>query len=670
MIRNGLLTFIAVLMALALIVRLENTAQAQIGYSGTINGVFSRFPDLGYIIHVDNNGSGISRITENPLRYPPILDPLAIGGQTNNQADTVFTNLSGTSYINTNPRGEISTTTDAPAIMNGMDDSTNIERDRVYVIQLQRLQGDDVFQVTYGFRYADDPVGTFRPLSTIPGSDPATGGYDMLPEEVRNLEFPADSGNILWSDDPGRGTTATIPAGYFFDDSYFVDEETGAIRNVVVFDNRMITLRQRDDTSPTGWVSVNFVDEVDEELPSAETGSGGYTQGYLVINNRNDVGRKDGDDRTIISSAMGAAIENHGTLTVNDAKIQGSTAGILGEYARGRAVDTDGNVIGYVNSTGNNILLNNTQIGTPGRTLDYYFEESTNRYYIRDSFDGRWYYYDYDPNTGTRTYGGLAANFTPPATGGIILDPFGKPIQTTSYITPGQKLNNGRMIAGNSVTLNRNTIGSLYHSAGKTAGTDSEVLVATNNLNYITGPNIGIHTRAHSFYLSPMDLVYTNSGYYSQRYYVGVLDTPGAGYGIYNFIELRDNSWIFANTGISFGNTADDFLEESSIRVVIDKTSGIFATGGTGYIGLLYYSGSGAGITDRYSLLGLNAVSGTDSFPVLDGYTYGYSGSWHEIDVQGKVITGAPSLSGVQFRFNSLADMSPADKNKFRNVYY
>jgi hypothetical protein len=74
------------------------------------------------------------------------------------------------------------------------------------------------------------------------------------------------------------------------------------------------------------------------------------------------------------------------------------------------------------------------------------------------------------------------------------------------------------------------------------------------------------------------------------------------------------------------------------------------------------------GITDRYSLIDLWAIVG-DAAHHVSGYN-GFSGSLHEIFVDGKVIAGAPSRAGIQFAFSDTSELSPADMNQLENVFY
>jgi hypothetical protein len=181
MTRNGLLTLGAVLMALALVVRLENTAQAQVIYR----------PDLvnppplgGYMFPINENiitvspGGGMTTITGGT----------GAGWRTDNQAGTVFRNLNvQRTYINASSGGAVISTTDgSPAIQSGLNETVTGLRPRIYLVQIEYIPGTvpalDRWQITYGWAFADDPGVMYDDLT-----------YEELPENIRDLEYPEGS---------------------------------------------------------------------------------------------------------------------------------------------------------------------------------------------------------------------------------------------------------------------------------------------------------------------------------------------------------------------------------------------------------------------------------------------------------------------------------------------
>ena len=631
MTRNGLLTLIAVFMALALTVRLENAALAQISYTDRsqqilieIGGYSDNLPEgaieivppelddqgdpiegtgtygiydfpafsLGHRATVNVSSDGISCIIQNPPNYPAV-DPGVLNRPTNNQIGTVFINIGGPSFINAvGPGGVggagviISTTSTEPAIKNGTNDGTSAQVNRLYVVQLEYLIGGN-YMVTYGFRYSDEPEGTFHPLSDIPpdptNPNPDDGGYWWLPAEVRNLEFPPGSGRRLWTDPPGNSasTEVTLTAGYEFRNIPWENPWSSNSPNSAIFDNRALITERWDGTSWSEQILIPR--QVAETLNPALRVTGGFILGNLTINEESP--RHTGNDRTLIQSA-GVAIENTGMLTVNHSRIMGGTAGILHEYARVIDTDDTGIILGYGPTQPGDLILNNTQIGDPGF---------------------------------------------------IEVDLAGAPIITVAVIDPRDKIMsdgvNGRIIAGQGAVMKRNPIGQIVPWHPETGAEAQDTLY--NILNMQTVP-IGILARAYSTDPDRVEFFDLNS-----RYEISTEGLISTSY-VQNYIELNDNSWIFADAGISFGNTGVSLGEDATL-VFIDRTSGIYA--------------SEVGITDFYSLLALE--NGGD----------GYSGSFNEIHVDGKVLTGAPSRAGIAltFDYNSLTIQ---ERERLSNVYY
>ena len=658
MTRNGLLALVAVLMALALNICAEfdqmlpfsvmNSALGQVTYYDRTQpeidpddpfppapgGVVLR--ELGPAVFLEGTGVN-TRIASTP----GIADPDAIGKPTASQIGwlstdgIVFSTGMGAQINAVSLGAEISTYSTSPAIRNGNNTITTETVFRLYVIQVETMsdgEGPQILRV--GFRYSSDPIGTFRSLAdgALLSQINANSPWDAMPENYQDYEL-----NIPGLEDPvplfiEPSTSATIPTP--------------------------VVLNLPDGTYDMGiqfWFTVpqavgpplpigSLAGSSSGGLPSTETVTGEYTAGMLTINAR-PVGAPTfvGEERTLIYSAGGNAIENHGILTVFDSIINGATTGIFSEYARGYTVDGDGLITTYGPTSPYDIRLFNTQIGRPGgiTEVEWIVDPETGEIiYITEIFNG---IKIYDTNGQGEQSIGMP----------------GAPEPTYTFIQEGQKIIsdgvNGRIIAGNDVEMRRYPIGSTDYFFNRTFTDSLAYSLPGTVLNIwaldFTGPAIGIHVQARPF--GTMENVYMNSGRY-----VGTTTPSGAldQSWISNRVELRDNSWVFATTGISFGNT-DSTPPTSgsgveSIRITIDPTSGIFA--------------SDTGITDRYSTLQLYAIVNDDVYGSLGAF----SGSMHEIQVDGKVIAGIAPRSGVRFNFPNTVEMSSIDRNMLSNVYY
>ena len=651
MTRNGLFTLIAVLLAFALVIRSEPTALAQIEYwdpSG--NG----WLNLGNLVTINASPDG-TFITGH------LVGEFMPGRPTFDHPSTVFINSGGPSFIHAEGGGAvISTLSSAPAIQNGSDTMSIDTVARIYQIEVARTP-EGLWQLRYGYYYANDPFRTFYALD-----------YDEMPENIQDFELFPDV--TLW---PDGSNVATLPPGYSL--LGILNPETGqplAPGESVTIPNTgfMVTGPSiPGEVATTTWIPAGAGTLSPVDIPS-----GSLTTGTLTINRRDprDITRPlfEGDERTLIHNAGGAygVIRNHGSLTVNDAIIQTGTSefgfyfggvGIFHSFSRGWILiyDDDGiptDVDSYASSGwGESVILNNTQIGSP---------------------TGGGYIIAFDPITGLPMIDPDTGGYIYLETGdGIAVDYRGTPRQVVSRIVAGDTIVadgvNGRIVAGQNITLRRNPVGSILHYPGWENGTFAEPQQTIYNIQYIGGPDIGIHAQAHSFNAARYDDVYLNSRYYVSQFFGGYMGTSQVLSPYYNQIQLNENSWIFAQTGISFGNT-ETYVGEGATRVFIDYTSGIYSPG-YGMLSPVTPSGvltsgsgySGYGITDRFSLLHLRAVDGTTTYLLPKAL---YSGSFHEIQVDGKVITGAPSRAGIQFTITALTNMNPQDREKLYGVYY
>jgi len=712
MTRNGLLTLIAVFLALALVVRIGNPALAQGNITYFDYSIDPSMPtqyDLGYLVIIDT-GPGGTMVTSHP--YGP--EPFVPGKTTENHLGTVFMNLGGTSarpsYINAASAGSIvSTTSTAPAIQNGGDTSTPGVHSRMYRIQVTRLSNGQ-YQLEYGFILWGDPLQVFYPIPP-----------EQLPEELRSNDI------LDWQDSEVR-SVASLPPGInpgfvlaigesaTYGNTTFYPQYTATEEPVRDDEGNLVTIQAPGFLYPIFLVR------------------GSRDSGTLVINQRDERDLKrhryDGDERTLIESA-GTAIKNYGTLTVYDARIIApeyyeiediygslrmgvSGVGILIEYGLPTYVGVDEDTLFYgSSSTADSVSLYNTQIGNPGQREPLGFDPITGKLI-----------YGYDRTTGEPI-------FEPT---GIKMDtrigmPY-TPMPTTTRIWARDKILsdgiNGRIIAGQNVTMNRNPVGSIGSTDYSYFGIDygSEAQYTNYDIRGIEGPSIGIHAQVHNEFdwFDPRTfLVYGASTRWFDGYFTSRDGFPQSGppEGYYdasaisglqnsNHIMLNDHSWIFANTGISFGDLGMSW-RESATRVIVDSTSGIYSPGTGGldptpntagyYTGILYSlseedndyaynyflrATDGYGITDRYSVVALWAYWGNPfdfedpEYHRVDG-DVGYSGSFHEIQIEGKVIVGAPSRAGIELRFprtynpntgTYVLDMSSSDLAKLSNVYY
>ena len=447
MTRNGLLILIAMLLAFAFVVRLENTLQAQgityYEYSvDPIMGLITTVPiDLGSYtatISVDNSGNTVIT-TPGPAWLLP----------TNDQPGMVFSNVSGPSYINAASSGAVISTQSysSPAILNGIDNTSAVEVGRGYQMRVSLTVGGQ-YVIEYGYYFVNDLTRTFYPITD----------YDELPENIRDYELPL--GTPLWADDATPGV-AILPAGFTL--PQFATLVPGGPPVPIANQGFIVEGPFYDPANP----DIVFIPPIPfgsfdpDVLPPIWVTSGGSMMGTLTINNRTavDYVRRSGDDRLLIQS-LGTAIENHGTLTVNDSRIEAYNVGILHEYSRSVSIDPDDDTnIFYGTGTPASVILNNTQIGRP---------------------DGDWeYIIGYDPFTGDPILG------TIPGGPGISVNSVGVPEPTRTFIGRGDKMGadgiNGRIVAGSDVTMNRYPVGSVMQRSPSTEA--QEVIYYLNNIN-------------------------------------------------------------------------------------------------------------------------------------------------------------------------------------------
>ena len=651
MTRNGLLTLVAVLLALALVVRMENAALAQVPGQITYYDHFEliiidplvppqpREFALGNRVTISRHVDGRTLIVQNPFLYPPILDSDALGRQTNNQEGTVFLNIGGPSYIAAANAGTVISSVErfnpstglletSPAIINGMDSTAVVEIEREYVVRIEQV--GDRYRIIYGYRYANDPPDMFRSVLD----------YNELPEEIRALAYPPGSafaGTLLFDE----SNTVILPPNYEPD---LAPGDYSYLQAFSITGPRVTPPLE----PPTVSIGVPGGESLYDPavLPPVIRSEGEYLAATLIINGPTGP-RFFGDDRTLIQSA-GHAIENHGIIEIYDSRIEAVTAGILNEYARSVDFDDDGEPTGYGPTEIGHVTLHNTQIGRPGgQTL--YFNSTTGTQIL-------------DITGWTTGYDTVDA--------GIKVDAvFGTPIRTVTEILAGQKIMadgvNGRITAGQTVTMTRNPIGQIL-----SWGNNVEAQRTIYDIFAIDGPDIGIHARVFSPNSNRNEAVATNEGWYEGATIVrGDISTSV----VENHIDLLDNSWIFAGTGISFGNSGTS-LGNGAIRITVDSTSGIYATGRNTHVGIVRNdtennpASANYGITDRYSLVNLVQDSGDLTTGYGPWFT-GYSGSFHEIQVDGKVIVGAPSRAGVVFNFD-YDRLTTAERERLGNVYY
>ncbi|MCL2004807.1 MAG: autotransporter outer membrane beta-barrel domain-containing protein [Planctomycetaceae bacterium] len=599
---------------------------------------------LGTTATISVGNDGVTRIIG-----PQGIPATAINQPTSDQIGTVFENRGGPSFINAAGVGAvISVASGEPAIMNGINTYTTEPVQRIYMLRVEMIGNQE--RITIGFRYDFDPPNEFRSLNDPAliaqlELDPSMNGWDALPGDYQEFELFDDGNIILFPDGPYQ-TYADLPPN---------------VRTLLgpgIYQLGVVWFEYVNVPDGVVLPPLNELPFPDDELPESELITGEHIGGTLYINQRLPKGSHQfaGDARTLIAS-QGNAIENHGTLHVFDSRIQGGTAGILHVFARDpiiEVVDDELILTGYGFSVLAGLQLYNTQIGEPGGENTFIYIDPVTGEIITINLGG----------------GEGIAVFGDNGKGKYEMGTPGAPEQARTIIHAGDKIwsegVNGRIIAGNDVMMLRNPIGAVMEHH---PGTGAEAQYTYYGINDINGPTVGIQAQVHGYMPGRIENVYLNMS----RYVTSWPSTfqHDSAYG-YNQIQLNDNSWIFANTGISFGNTGEGqpgFMD--TIRISIDKTSGIYAGGGLGgYIidssGLIY--GGSTGITDRYSLIQLWAIVGDDAHPVDGGV--GYSGSFHEIQVEGKVIAGAPNRAGIQISFWDISDMTETDRNRLRNVYY
>jgi hypothetical protein len=350
-------------MAFALPLRFENNAQAQITY-------FSRIGDApGPPVGLGNEVTiGVDRISGTTFitghTPPPFGSPFVPGRPTSDHplvVGTVFENLGGPSVINaergaTGAGAVISTLAASPAIINGRNTMTIGTVARSYQVRVT-LTAEGFWTIEYGYSRPDEP-DFFFPITD----------FDELPVNIQDYEIIP--GMPLWEDTPPEGT-AILPPGLSLG-GMFASFEPGqsAILPPMIF----IIDGQIPDPVTGALISPPMIPAGifdPDVLPPLVVAGGSMFPGILTINARPTIGDPDfdpnfrnfyGDDRTLIQSAGGeyGVIRNHGTLTVNDARIQVAGGfggvGIYHSYSRGMS---------FVDES---LFLNNTQIGSPGGT--------------------------------------------------------------------------------------------------------------------------------------------------------------------------------------------------------------------------------------------------------------------------------------------------------------
>jgi hypothetical protein len=427
------------------------------------------------------------------------------------------------------------------------------------------------------------------------------------------------------------------------------------------------------------WLNGGVIPVFSGTIAGWDAFTGGWVQaGDLFINMRAPGGRRtfEGDSRTLIVSEGSVAIQNRGNLEIYDSRIElrgprmfGSRIGIQHGYLRVPVA------LGTTTGTPPITFYTHAGYSYPFMGL----EESVRLFNTQIGRADGW---STDPVTGQMDMSRIPFD-----------DGRGSPIRTYTDLWADRVLTsdgvNGRITVGQNVVLARNPIGSIgkypHRDPNHTKEHDAQYTIY--NLWELDAPDFGIYAapdlgdydflgRDYAYFISAGTLINFNP-YYSSWWQPGFMSTISGEYGyvlggtarsIEDQIQLNDNSWIFANiAGIAFGNTQGNmYIGDSAIRVFIDKSSGIYS--------------AGLGITDRYSTTDIwVAVIPPDNaanHKMIDSILYsgyGYSGSFHEIHVDGKVITGAPSRAGVRLYFDDAVlynPNAPADTSGLQRVYY
>jgi hypothetical protein len=738
--RNGLLTLVAVLMALALIVRLENAAQAQIFYDPYgVSGNPLAPLDIGDFVIIGNDGFGNTVILESNnfgLDYipgiPGLIPPYPGGDYAPTELlDTVFWNLGGPSFIDARHAKSVISSEYSPAIYNGQHATTvtDFRFPRIF-LQVDTAPGGGLaFQyVVYWFDINGLPVASPDTGNMYPGpGDPLLWDDHLAPGFLAPIVLPnggavfpegAAGDPVVGAIDPPFTTMSVVPGLY--------GPPSLGVITVGTLVGMQFTIMDTSGINPPVTTPPNILPLPGYPPPPenfvGETIVLGGGLGWLMINNRStrDPHKFDGDDRTLITSTglglvevilydngeaippgpqgyirEAATIENIGYLDVFDSVIQAGFGaqdltgrnlwvggiGITQEYLRTftPVFNTDTppvqiNEIASLTSLGS-VRLFNTQIGEPTGAFSSYFDPFISH------FDDSWGIFlpsgSFEPLV--VTWGGIEMEM---GTHGWEPKPILSMIEATNdfwagaAISVGSKLANDRIIAGQNVVLERFAVGHIdYLNDGSYPPNNSEMQHTIYDILAMQGPVIGIHAfPTPGVFFGGADNVYTSAYRDNFTSYF----SPNMR-SIESIIQLNDNSWIFADTGISFGGGGGSL--STGIRVTVDPTSGIFSSGAYPFPGGLFAPfantttifmpglDGGYGITDRYSMIALVAHAPTPfTYPL---WYANYSGSFHEVRVEGKVISGAPSRTGIRFSPGIDAlDMTAADKRRLERVYY
>ena len=695
MTRNGLLTIIAVLMAFALPLCLKNVAQAQqLAYlpnDPVVNGLLGEWVTLEYD---DKNGNTYIKDYE----YAGYGLTGALNQQTNNQYGTVFWNDGLYSYyygtptniIALNEGTMISTISGAPAIQNG----TPGERPRLVLAQYvnyiiaTELPGGGVF-ITFWEQAFDLMTGLPVPgtMAQIPFAD--------LPPGLQNFDLLGD-GTITYD---AANNYIFIPA------PYTVSLETTPGVDVTNPYAPWITVYgQPINGNPPPVIGMMPSSDI-RPMDTVNTASATPMPGRMTINDRGgsrDLGESNrfhGNARTLIEAPV-IAIHNIGDLEISDSRIQAGQLYMDGSWYGGVGISHEYPRESYGYVTGRNPVVT-YDFYTSG--VLYYSQLLLFNTKIGESTGNNWYIDPFTRENELVTGDGIEMEMGP--------DGEERPKQTITWLLQGDEILNDRIVVGQGgngifgqddpIELKRNPIGSIVNWLRDDVPGGFEAERTLYHTRAIQGPSIGIHAYVTPTIRSDLDpdwggaMLDNYDDVYQSGYidYVPIQTTPAISQIVSN-IDLLDNSWIFAETGISFGGGAGAYSSKGGIRVTVDETSGIYSMGsiygqnvqnflGAAYDSeftplyqILYRNGldGGYGITDRYSIVGLLAMDPRPTpvnMHIIDGYRYGYSGSFHEIWAEGKVIAGAPSRAGIWFNPNlDVAAMSDLDKKMFSSIYY
>ena len=449
-------------------------------------------------------------------------------------------------------------------------------------------------------------------------------------------------------------------------------------------------------------------------MDTVNTASAMPTPGYLTINSRGgsrdlgDSNRFHGNARTLIESPT-IAIYNIGDLEISDSRIQAGQFYIDGSWYGGVGISHEYPRYSYSYATRGTNPVYTYDFYTSG--VLYYTQLQLFNTKIGESTGNNWYIDPFTRENELVTGNGIELGLGP--------DGEERPKQVIAWLMQGDELLGGRIVVGQGgngifgqsgpIELKRNPIGSIVDWYRDDISSSMEAQRTLYHNLAIQGPSIGIHAYVTPTIRSDLEPIWNGATWdnyddvYASSYidYIPIQSTPNISQ-IVSVIDLKDNSWIFAETGISFGGGAGAYSSKGGIRVTVDERSGIYSMGNIYYgnvvnfLGYAYDSAYGAlynwpgygyysyyygyntdggyGITDRYSLIGLLAMDPRPNpvnMHLLDQTFFGYSGSFHEIWVDGKVISGAPSRAGIWFNPNlNVATMSDMDKKLFSGIYY